>query len=88
MVFGADDAGVSGSNRRAGADYLAMPTALSPDGVDTATSATGTSAGAALLARASAAKHATQAVPLPDDAAALRAYAQRWARQVQSGSAG
>ncbi|MBR2657086.1 MAG: hypothetical protein IKD58_11480 [Loktanella sp.] len=72
---------------RAGADYLAMPTALSPDGVETATSATGTSAGAALLARASAAKHATQAVPLPDDAAALRAYAQRWARQVQSESA-
>jgi len=69
------------------ADYLAMLTALSPDGVETATSATGTSAGAALLARASAAKHATQAVPLPDDAAALRAYAQRWARQVQSESA-
>ncbi|MBE0412620.1 FGGY-family carbohydrate kinase [Yoonia sp.] len=64
------------------ADYLAMLAAVSPDGVETAASATGTSAGAALLVVASAAKPATQDVQLPDNAVALRAYARDWARAI------
>lgn len=66
--------------------YLAMLAAISPDGVETATSATGTSAGAALLAVGSVAKPETQAVPLPSDARALLAYAQDWDTKVQGGS--
>lgn len=62
--------------------YLAMLAAISPDGVETATSATGTSAGAALLALGSVAEPVTQVVPVPNDADALRAYAQEWADAI------
>ncbi len=64
------------------ADYLAMLAAVSPDGVETATSATGTSTGAGLLALGSVVNPATQVVPVPQDAPALRAYAQDWAAAV------
>ncbi|MFU8824992.1 FGGY-family carbohydrate kinase [Yoonia sp.] len=62
--------------------YLAMLAAISPDGVETATSATGTSAGAALLAVGSGAEQVTQVVQVPSDADTLRAYAQQWATRV------
>jgi len=62
------------------ADFLAMLAALRPAGVSIATSATGTSAGAALLCLASAAAPATCAVAPPPEAAALRALAARWRR--------
>jgi sugar (pentulose or hexulose) kinase len=68
------------------ADYLAMLAALSPEGVETATSATGTSAGAALLASRSVAEPVTQVVPVPSDADALRAYAKEWDIKVQGDS--
>lgn len=63
--------------------YLAMLAAISPDGVQTATSATGTSVGAAMLALGSVAEPVTQVVPDPPDADALRAYAQEWESTVQ-----
>jgi len=60
------------------ADYLAMLAALRPEGVEVAASATGTSAGAALLCLPQGAAPATRKVPPPQDAAALRAYAAAW----------
>lgn len=60
------------------ADYLEMLATLSPDGVRTATSATGTSAGAALLCLGSATPPATRAVPPSGSHAALSAYAKIW----------
>ncbi len=59
-------------------DYLDMLAALCPFGVEIATSATGTSTGAALLALGSGAAPATSPVRSPDDAPALAAYAARW----------
>ncbi len=59
-------------------DYLAMLAALRPEGLRIAASATGTSVGAALLLMPEVAPPATSAVPVPADAAALRAYAARW----------
>ncbi|MGA0540533.1 FGGY-family carbohydrate kinase [Neotabrizicola sp. VNH66] len=59
-------------------DYLAMLAALRPEGVEVAQSATGTSAGAALLCLSRADPPATRAVPLPEKADALRGLAARW----------
>ena len=62
-------------------DYLAMLAAICPAGVEVAQSATGTSAGAALLAlgpEAVAAAPLTQPVPRPKDAAALSDLAAQW----------
>lgn len=63
-------------------DYLAMLTALSPEGVECAVSVTGTSVGAALLCLGEARPPATTVVPLPDAAADLRAYAGFWRAQI------
>ena len=59
-------------------DYLDMLAALCPFSVEIATSATGTSTGAALLALGSGAAPATRPVRSPDDTSALAAYAARW----------
>ena len=61
-------------------DYLDMLCALSPGGVETAGSATGTSAGAALLCLDAATPPATTAVPVPQNARTLADYAARWRR--------
>ena len=60
------------------ADYLNMLATLSPAGVETAASVTGTSTGAALLCLGSDLPPATRPAPLPQDRAALSAYAARW----------
>lgn len=62
------------------ADYLAMLAALRPEGVEVATSATGTSAGAALLATDGGTAPATRLTSRPADAVALLAYAAAWRR--------
>ena len=62
-------------------DFLAMLAALHPDGAETATSATGTSAGAALLSMANATAPQTRAVPPPQVAAELVAHAALWRAQ-------
>ncbi|MFV0383867.1 FGGY-family carbohydrate kinase [Paracoccus sp. (in: a-proteobacteria)] len=59
-------------------DFLAMLAALHPEGVETAPSATGTSAGAALLCLNRAGPPRTRPVPRPTDAAALTSYAAAW----------
>ena len=59
-------------------DYLDMLASLCPSGVEIATSATGTSTGAALLALGSGAAPATRPVRAPDDAPALAGYAAHW----------
>lgn len=63
----------------ANGDYLDMLAVLATEGVETAGSATGTSAGAALLCLGSAAPPATRSVALPEHRDALAAYARRWA---------
>ena len=63
-------------------DFLSMLAALRPDGVETATSATGTSVGAALLCMTSAAAPQTHVVPPPLDAANLVAHAAEWRRTL------
>jgi sugar (pentulose or hexulose) kinase len=65
------------------ADYLNMLAVQSPDGAETAASATGTSTGAALLCLGSSPPPATRPAPLPQDRAALRAYAARWVLQAK-----
>ncbi len=60
------------------ADYLDMLASLSSDGVETSESATGTSAGAALLCLGGAAPPKTCPAELPKDHAALKSYAARW----------
>lgn len=65
-------------------DYLAMLSAISPDGVETASSATGTAAGAALLSIRQTASPATRDVAAPDDARGLRAYARQWVNSIAS----
>ncbi len=67
------------------ADYLAMLAALSPGGVQIAASATGTSAGAALLCLTAPSVPATSPVPTPADARALADYAAQW-RQLANTS--
>ncbi|MBQ2259966.1 MAG: FGGY-family carbohydrate kinase [Loktanella sp.] len=64
------------------ADYLSMLTALSPEGVKTALSATGTSSGAALLLTGPGAAPETTDVPTPPHAKDLRAYAQIWRAHI------
>jgi sugar (pentulose or hexulose) kinase len=64
-------------------DYLAMLAALRAEGVETASSATGTAAGAALLAQKNTAPPDTATVPRPKDRAALIAYAKRWQAAVE-----
>lgn len=64
------------------ATYLAMLASLRPGGVETASSATGTAAGAALLALGAGHAPASRRVALPPDAAALAGYAARWRAQV------
>ncbi|KAA2315015.1 carbohydrate kinase [Pseudooceanicola sediminis] len=63
-------------------DYLAMLAALRPGGVEVVSSATGTAAGAALLAGAVASPPATRVHPRPTEHAALVAYAERWQAAV------
>ncbi len=58
-------------------DFLAMLAAVTPEGVEIAGSATGTSIGAALLF-GGAPTSPTRAVPPPAAAEALRSYAARW----------
>ena len=58
--------------------YLAMLSSLSPEGVEAATSVTGTSVGAALLCLGAARAPDTQPVPRPIDAADLCAFAKTW----------
>lgn len=65
-------------------DYLDMLAAVSPEGVETAASATGTSSGAALLCLGSVTPPATRAVAIPGDRDALAAYAGRWRDLVQT----
>lgn len=60
-------------------DYLDMLAAISPGGVATAASATGTSAGAAMLCLPGARPPATQPWAAPEG---LQAYAQRWRSEV------
>lgn len=59
-------------------DYLDMLAILRPDGVEVATSVTGTATGAALLCQPEAEAPATRAVAIPDDYAPLAAYAALW----------
>ncbi len=59
-------------------DYLDMLAGVSPDGVETAASATGTSCGAALLCLDAALPPATRCAPPPDDHAAVSAIATQW----------
>ncbi|WP_151719058.1 FGGY-family carbohydrate kinase [Gemmobacter serpentinus] len=63
-------------------DYLAMLTALRPEGVEIAASATGTSVGAALLCLEAAATVPTATIAAPPEVDALRAYAARWQAQI------
>lgn len=58
--------------------YLAMLASLRPGGVETASSATGTAAGAALLALGAGSAPASHRVAPRPDAAALADYAARW----------
>lgn len=64
-------------------DYLDLLAALSPEGVETAASATGTSAGAALLCTATAAPSVTRRVP-PADPAMFDAYVKLWKALTQA----
>lgn len=59
-------------------DFLAMLAALHSDGIETARSATGTSAGAALLCMKHAAAPDTIRTPPPANAALLEEYAEKW----------
>ena len=59
-------------------DYLAMLAAVRPDGLEVATSATGTSVGAALLALGASTPPATSPVAIPPDVARYLALAERW----------
>lgn len=59
------------------ADYLAMLSALRADGVETASSATGTSVGAVMLCLEKGAAPATEPV-VTGDAGPMRDYAMRW----------
>lgn len=59
-------------------DYMDMLASISPDGVETAASATGTSSGAALLCLGSAAPPATRPAPPSEDQAAVIEFAVRW----------
>lgn len=64
------------------ADYLQMLRSLRPEGVETASSATGTSTGAALLSLGAGAPPLTRAVALPADSGDLAVYAALWRSQL------
>ncbi|MFN3278693.1 MAG: FGGY-family carbohydrate kinase [Paracoccus hibiscisoli] len=64
-------------------NFLDMLTALRPEGVQIATSATGTSVGAALLCLPAAVPPATRRHPVPRNADALRTYARAWQAHVE-----
>lgn len=66
-------------------DFLAMLAALHPDGIETAQSATGTSAGAALLCMKHAAAPDTIRTPPPANAALLEEYAEKWLSLAEQG---
>lgn len=59
-------------------DYLDMLAAVSPDGVQTAASATGTSAGAALLCLGTTVQPSTRSHPPPADPEEMRVVSARW----------
>lgn len=63
-------------------DYLDMLSVLRAGQVEVATSATGTSTGAALLLAAGTAPPSTSRQPMPHDLLALRAYAEAWRQSV------
>ncbi|MFZ0098687.1 MAG: FGGY family carbohydrate kinase, partial [Gemmobacter sp.] len=63
-------------------DYLDMLSSLWPEGIEIATSATGTSVGAALLSLGAVAAPATRAARRPDHAPDLIAYAKRWQQRT------
>ncbi|MCF1707907.1 FGGY-family carbohydrate kinase [Tabrizicola sp. J26] len=63
-------------------DYLDMLAAISPEGVEIATSATGTSVGAALLCIQNAPPPLTRPVATPADKTQLADYAARWRMQA------
>lgn len=63
-------------------DYLDMLSSLWPEGIEIATSATGTSVGAALLSLGAVTAPATRAVRRPDTAQVLTAYAKRWQQRT------
>ena len=67
-------------------DFLDMLASLRPGGVETALSATGTAAGAALLAVGRVAAPETRAIPLPATAAALSSHARAWQSLTDQGS--
>ena len=64
------------------ADYLQMLRSLRSEGVETASSATGTSTGAALLSLGAGAPPLTRAVALPADSGDLASYAALWRSQL------
>ena len=59
-------------------DYLDMLAPVSPDGVQTAASATGTSAGAALLCLGTTVQPSTRSHPPPADPEEMRVVSARW----------
>lgn len=63
-------------------DFLDMLAALRPAGIETAGSATGTSAGAAMLCLGDVAAPVTRRWPVPAEAGDLAAYARRWSAAV------
>ncbi|MEP2533346.1 FGGY-family carbohydrate kinase [Shimia sp.] len=65
------------------ADYIDMLAVLRPDGVETASSATGTSVGAAMLLVNSGRAETTRALTPPTKADLMR-YAQNWRNRVAS----
>lgn len=64
------------------ADYLQMLRSLRSEGVETASSATGTSTGAALLSLGAGAPPLTRTVALPADSGDLASYAALWRSQL------
>lgn len=66
-------------------DFLEMLAALRPEGVETAASATGTSAGAAMLALGTARPVVTTPVAPPPDADRLTTLARHWQRLTTAG---
>lgn len=67
--------------------YLDMLAAVRPEGVRVAQSATGTSVGAALLARPSMAPPKAHAHPRPAQARAFRQYFEIWTQSVSRSNA-
>lgn len=68
----------------ANADFCAMLATLRPEGVEVALSATGTSAGAALLLSHDGAPPQTRRVAKPENATALAEYARLWRSRTET----